>query len=173
MKMQSRIIIIGGTGQNTGKTTIACKIIEKLSGFTETIGIKIATHFHEQDINTELLLETEKFQIYNEKSTDGTKDSSKMLISGARQVFYIQAKEEFVKQAFEFVEKQIPKNSIIVCESFTLGKQISDATKILMLGGKKEIEHEYLETTNFMLNFSEIGSFVEKISISDKGIIFN
>lgn len=171
--MQNRIIIIGGTGQNTGKTTISCKIIEKSSSFSKTIGIKISTHFHEQDSNTELIYKTENFEIYNEKSTEGKKDSSKMLISGANKVFYIQAKEEFVKQAFEFVEKQITKNSIIICESFTLGKQISKANKILMLGGKKGIEPEYLETTNFKINFSEIESFVGKISISEKGIIFD
>ncbi len=163
--MQNKLIIIGGTGQNTGKTTLACKIINKFSSIDiNTTGIKISTHFHEQNSNLEILQETDNFQIFIEKDTQSAKDSARMLSAGACKVFYIQAKEKFVKKAFEQTMKFIDKDTIIICESFTLGKQIRKGIKILMTDGEKNISQYDKKNIDIMLKFEQINNFVNRFN---------
>jgi len=40
------ILLVSGNGRNSGKTTLACKIIERFSKDHEITGLKISPHFH-------------------------------------------------------------------------------------------------------------------------------
>ena len=169
---KNKILLISGSGQNTGKTTLACKIIEQ-NKEKQIVVIKISPHFHTVE-NGDLLYSDNLYQIYQEHNTDGIKDSSKMLIAGAKEVFYIQATDKGLDLAYKKVSELISNNSFVVCESgglrdiikpavFIFIKNIDEskikekskhliplADGILIFDGKKHIWEKKLET-NFEL----------------------
>lgn len=111
------LILIAGTGRNVGKTTLACMLIEQSSKNNKVIGLKISPHIHSQNKNAELVFENNHYSIFQESDAQTTKDSSRMLSAGAKQVFYIQSEDEFIGEAFEKLCKEIDDESAIVCES--------------------------------------------------------
>ncbi|HEC42598.1 MAG TPA: molybdenum cofactor guanylyltransferase [Bacteroides sp.] len=109
------IILIAGNGRNYGKTFLACNIIKHLSTFSQVIGIKISPHYHEQHDQSNIISENKNFIIINEKSIT-RKDSSLMLQAGAKRVYFIMAKREYLHQALTAIRSQIAGHSV-VCES--------------------------------------------------------
>lgn len=119
---QNKILLIGGATRNVGKTTFTCSVIKNISKKHEIIGLKIKTiyegdvFFHGKDRNPL----KGNYRIIEETDKTGNEDSMKMLKAGAKKVFRIKAKSEYLKDAFTEFLKQIPKNSFIICESNSL-----------------------------------------------------
>jgi len=109
-------IIIAGTGQNVGKTTLVCNIISQ-NRDKNIIAVKISPHFHKLTKTDVIIAQTDNYVIIEETKTDTEKDSSKMLKSGARKVFYIQSTDKYLAEVFNEIKKQIPKKSNIIIES--------------------------------------------------------
>jgi len=120
------ILVVSGTGRNVGKTTFVCRLIEKFRN-NQIIGLKISPHFHDLDKNQEVIVKTEKFEIIKENNLNGLKDSSKMLISGAQKVYYIQSDEENLSSAFDYFSTHLMENKIVICESAAISKFIKPA----------------------------------------------
>jgi hypothetical protein len=118
------ILLIAGDGRNVGKTTLACKIINKFSWENEITGLKITPHFHPLKETDNVIIKNENIVLVQEQSTDSHKDSSLMLQSGASKVYYLQVHDEYLSDAFESVVKLVG-NVPIVCESGGLGKVIN------------------------------------------------
>lgn len=114
MKYYPNILIIKGTGRNIGKTVSACKIITKLSKNHETIGIKISPHFHSLNGDQKIIQQSEDFVIVDELNIS-KKDSSLMLQAGAKKVFYVQAKNDHLSSALDFILREInPENPVVI-----------------------------------------------------------
>ena len=73
------LLLIAGTGIKSGKTTIACRIIEQFSNLNIT-AIKISPHFHVTTLGLNIIYEEEGYAIYKETNSDATKDTSRMYI---------------------------------------------------------------------------------------------
>lgn len=114
--VNNHLILISGTGRNSGKTTMACKLIEKLSLTHTVIAIKISPHPH-QNQTLQPLVTGDGFNIWHETTPPEGKDSWRMLQAGAEKVFYIESENDSLIQAFQEVEKLIQPNAIIICES--------------------------------------------------------
>ena len=69
-------LIIAGTGQNVGKTTLVCNIISENKAYN-IIALKISPHFHKLAINDKIISQTPNYTIVEETKTDTNKDSSK------------------------------------------------------------------------------------------------
>ncbi len=109
MEKDSKILMIGGTGRNVGKTEFVCNCISHFSKALEIIGLKVTNHFHET---------TERpYRVTEEVNYSTTKDTSRMLRAGAKKVFYIQSEAEDLTKAFADFRKLISPESIIICES--------------------------------------------------------
>lgn len=132
MQLLSQILLIAGTGRNTGKTTWACKIIEKFSVHQSVIGLKISPHFHRGTDSLKAVIENDNFRIYQETSYISSKDSSRLLSAGATKVYYIECLDEFIKEAFEAFQKIIDSTGPIVCESPALRKYIKPGIFIIV-----------------------------------------
>jgi molybdopterin-guanine dinucleotide biosynthesis protein A len=130
LSINERLILISGTGRNSGKTTMACKIIEKLSANQPVIGIKISPHPH-QNQTLEPLVTGNGFNIWLETTPPEGKDSWRMLQAGAEKVFYIESENSSLSQAFQEVEKLIHPNDILVCESGGLRHVIKPAVFLM------------------------------------------
>jgi hypothetical protein len=117
------IILIGGTGRNSGKTTFACHLINAFKKH-DVIGLKICPYLHNIEGTENLLLSNDKFKILRETNLDGKKDTSRMIVNGAKEVFYIQALDEGILTAFNFLIENFIGSRLVICESASLAKFI-------------------------------------------------
>jgi hypothetical protein len=114
MKKYYNWIVIAGNGRNTGKTTLACKIIAgNLS--SHIVGIKISPHHHPPGDNETTLIKSKGMTIMSEKTTS-RKDSGRMLKAGAEEVLYVQAADNLLPEVLEHLEKLVGGRPT-VCES--------------------------------------------------------
>lgn len=119
-----RLLLIAGTGRNSGKTMLACRIIEKF-GMTRTIvAIKISPHRHIIEPGGQILIRNPHICIHEETDTGTGKDSSRMLAAGAKRSFVISATEDNLVRAIEHVIKLIGEDALLICESGGLRKWV-------------------------------------------------
>ena len=111
------MLLIAGTGRNSGKTTLACKLIKKISAGCPVVALKITPHFHQDYGNGKVIIESDDLVIIEEVNPGTGKDSSLMLKAGAAKSYFVMAKDEQLKEAFELIIKQLPTKTPIVCES--------------------------------------------------------
>lgn len=127
-----QVLLIAGTGRNTGKTLLATSIIEKFSADFKITGLKISPHFHNGTESLETLYTGKNFNIYKETSLTSSKDSSRMLMAGANQVFYIECYDEYMEEAFKKFLQVADTSGPIVCESPALRKYIKPGFFIIV-----------------------------------------
>ena len=112
-----QLLLIAGTGRNTGKTTFACKVIRKFSSSHSIISLKITPHFHKNVQSGKVIIDETNIYIAEETNSTTTKDSSLMLQAGAQQSFFVMATDQYLSEAFHKIRRMIPSDSLIVCES--------------------------------------------------------
>lgn len=144
MPQLPNLLLIAGTGRNTGKTLLASSIIEKFSFDFDITGLKISPHFHSGTESLEAIYKNKNFNIYQETSLSSSKDSSRMLNAGAAQVFYIECYDEYMKEAFEKFLQIAEISGPIVCESPALRKYVQPGIFIIVdsqsnLNKKKDV----------------------------------
>ncbi len=179
-----RLAIIAGTGRKVGKTTVACRIIERFSRYS-IIAVKITCHFHEPQEHLRLIRRESDFVVWEEMSKSEPKDSSRMLASGAIRSFYIQAEKGVSGRAFSSLLEVIPADSMIVCESPSLGKHVmpgaliivtcdeSDETGIIVPGKRKDLflpegKNSYTIKTSEVLQGMTIPLTIDKTGFTFK-----
>ena len=133
VKKDLKILMIGGTGRNVGKTEFVCNCINHFSKSLNIIGLKVTNHFHET---------TERpYRVTEEVNNSTTKDTSRMLRAGASKVFYVQSEAKHLTTAFADFRKLISPNSIIICESSGLREIIEPGLFLIVkLSDKAEIK---------------------------------
>jgi hypothetical protein len=134
MKKIENLFLIAGTGRNTGKTTMVCRVTRQFSRLG-IISIKISPHFHEPSPGLIELSREDGFIIYEETDSHSEKDSSRMLQCGAIKVFYIQASEGHLAEGFNKLLEYIPAASPLVCESPALIRYVEPGVFVIMMPG--------------------------------------
>jgi len=135
------LLLIAGNGRTVGKTTLACSIISLFALKTEVTGLKISPHkhsFNEDDV----LYRNEKIIILDEKQ-NSLKDSSLMLQSGAKRVYFVMAKPEHLNESIDKLIDLLP-NSLIVCESGGLHEFVSPGLFLMVKRKDDEIVKTHL-----------------------------
>ncbi len=135
-QIMDNMILIAGNGRNVGKTYLACEIIKHLSLSSRVVGIKISPHFHDVSAGSSVLYENERFIIVYENATT-MKDSSLMLHSGAKKVFFIMGEQEHLEEALSLISNELEDHAI-VCESGGLAEMVRPG---LFLFVKSKDEH--------------------------------
>ncbi len=136
--MQIRIpemLLIAGNGRNSGKTTLACRIIRNISACIPVVAIKITPHFHENFGTGKTLFNREDLVIIEESDPESGKDSALMLKAGAVKSYFVMAKDEQLNDALQVILKQVPEKVPVVCESGGL-RQIVEPGIFLMMHRK-------------------------------------
>ena len=110
-------IVIHGTDRYSGKTTLITKIIEHFSKDLPICGIKISPHFHPLDDQSQVIYQTGNWVILKENKGNTGKDSSRMLDAGAREVFYLQVRDNQLSEVIPFLLKVISPEMAVICES--------------------------------------------------------
>jgi len=165
------LLLIASTGNKSGKTTLACRIIGQF-GIEGVIGIKITPHFHETTPGLVMISETTGFSIYEETDAGTGKDTSRMLLAGARRVFFAKVTDNDLLPAFKAVLKHIPENAPIVCESPALRYFVEPGIFVIMSSynsyNKKNIS-KLQALPHVMFNLEEIQS-MEEIPVHFDGV---
>src|SRR5512145_645979 len=111
------LLILAGSGRNSGKTTFACSLINKFSYLYPVVAVKISPHFHSLEKNLVSLIDNQNFFVEEESNRVNSKDSSRMLAAGAEKSFFVMTSDDHLKEAWKQVIPLIGTNKLIVCES--------------------------------------------------------
>ena len=125
------LILIAGTGTKSGKTSMACRIIEQFNQLNIT-GIKISPHFHETTPGLKIIYKEEGYAIYEETNSNSTKDTSRMLNSGASKVYFAKVYDDSLLLVFNKIRDLIPVGAPIICESPSLRNFVEPGVFIIM-----------------------------------------
>jgi hypothetical protein len=126
------LLLIAGSGRNTGKTTTACNVISENSGLNEVVAIKVSPHFHRLTESLKILKEAPGLVIAEEKDRISGKDSSRFLRAGAIRSYYVQGNDMQMPLLAEWMRLNIAKNTPVVCESGGIGQFIEPGGAIYL-----------------------------------------
>lgn len=142
----SNLLIIAGTGTKSGKTTMACRILEQFRNLNVT-AVKISPHFHDTSPGLIKKIEGNGYAIYEETNHETTKDTSRMLRAGAGTVYLILVWDNDLENVFTRVLKEIPDGTPVICESPALRNYFEPGEFIIMTSktANKRQDLEYLQ----------------------------
>lgn len=135
-KFYPNILLIGGSGRNVGKTTLACQIIRSQKN---VVAVKITPHFHSPTEGLQKLSATNDWIIFEESNRESGKDSALYLKNGAQKSFLIQTQKNKMEAAFENLVKFLPENNPVLIESGGLNEIIQPGLFVFI---KKEADRE-------------------------------
>lgn len=138
------LLLIAGTGIKSGKTSLACKIIEQFN-YLDITAIKITPHFHETTSGLILKSADKGYSIYEETDKNTSKDTSRMLNSGASKVYFAKVWDDQLFDVFKIIIEYIPPGVPVICESPALRNFVEPGLFIIIdsntVNKHKDINH--------------------------------
>lgn len=168
LPVYNQLIIIGGSGRNVGKTTLATSIITKISPSIPVIGLKVSTFksgdekFHGN--HSSLLPDTYRINI--ETGANPLKDTAKMIFAGAKNAYFIETTDSKVFQAYnEFLNSYYTPGLPIVCESQSLRKHVKPGLFILIIdsANSKKFSEDYINLADYVCYSESSHNCLEKL----------
>jgi len=134
-----RWIVIGSTGRNSGKTEFACSLIRAFQSSRPLIAVKVTTVQDNENscprggagCGACSTLDGD-FSISEENGTSTGKDTTRMLESGARRVFWLRCRQQRLRDGLEAMASLLGPNPLVVAESNSL-VQIAEPDLFLMV----------------------------------------
>ena len=120
----SGLLLVSGTGRDSGKTNLVCKLIERHHSRYSITAIKISPHIHHPNPSSEAILFNDNYGIFRETDPDTGKDSSAMLNAGAMEVYYIQTDDQHLRNAYERLMDISSPAALYICESGGLREHV-------------------------------------------------
>lgn len=112
-----QMLLIAGTGQNVGKTTLSCRIIERFSAEHLIVAIKISSHFHKKVESGNILVQRDDLYVAEEIDAAKSKDSSRFLAAGAVKSYFVMAADHQLPEAMRIIKDLNQPDVFFVCES--------------------------------------------------------
>ena len=164
MKKHSRFILIAGTARNVGKTTLACRLIKRMSEKETVIALKFTTIKKGQESLHKEHEIPKSYIIYEENNSETRKDTSRMKKSGASKSYWIIAQENYVQEAITTFLNKINSKTWIVAESAILRKYIIPQLFIIVDRKEATNKKEYIQELQLLADYwvNDIFSFKEK-----------
>ncbi len=120
-KFIPNLLIVCGSGRNTGKTALVQSIINNNKEKNKIAALKVSPHFHNDKQPKEKIWQDVDCNVYLENGIT-KKDSSLFYQAGANPVYYLEVKDYKLEAAFNFILSHIGDNRLIVSESGILGR---------------------------------------------------
>jgi hypothetical protein len=177
MQNAPNLILIGGNTRHIGKTTLACGIIRSFSAYEKITALKVTSIYKNDETHhgEHELLKGKNFSINPEAHSENPKDTSKMLMAGATESYYIQAMDHAVEVAWQEFLKIVPSNHLMVCESRSLRRIVKPGLFIYLKSSKVKEEKPYslwLEgLADIVLvdpNQSDLAKLIRQIRITER-----
>jgi len=133
-----RILLLSGNGQNVGKTTLACQLIQHLKKLDRQVyALKISPHFH-TETPPNCVYKDDRFILSLEKDSNTGKDSSRYVEAGADESFILQVRDEFLSEAIFYTFSMIPKEVFVVIESGAFRKLFKPSIFLFLMKDRNE-----------------------------------
>ena len=137
MEYYKNLLIVGGTGRNSGKTELICTIISKISRQHRIYGAKTTEIAPEKGIiEGKTISGNSGWIIYEEEDRDSGKDTARMLKAGAHRVYYLQSNDQNIVEGFLEVLRLLPDNTPLVCESNSLAYHLKPGLHLVVTRGE-------------------------------------
>ena len=154
----NNLLIISGTGRNTGKTSIAEFLIHQFSSLQQLIALKISPHAHFNKSGKLPIYQTPDYKIFEEKEIVTGKDSARLLKAGATKSYYIEANDVAAFNAFHKIYNDLEPSIPIICESPALRNKIQPGIFIvadhLFVQNKKESIKDQLKLADIVIDIT-------------------
>jgi hypothetical protein len=140
-----RLILIGSSGRNSGKTTLAAALIRRLHGRRIT-GLKITSVEKQGSLcprggeGCGACSLDRPFVLWEETQKDSGKDTATLLAAGAEKVFWLRCLKASLGEAFIEFQKMIDGDAIIICESNSLRLYVEPAIFIMLHNASGEMK---------------------------------
>jgi hypothetical protein len=133
MSIDNRLVIVGGTGRNVGKTEFICRLIKKISSEHAVYAIKVSAIFPDEELyHGNHSVDEPGLHLFEETNRMADKDTSRMLQAGAVRVFYLRTDNTGIKAGFDKFLKHIPENAVVISESNSLGHFVQPGLSIIV-----------------------------------------
>lgn len=148
------MILLGATARNTGKTTLAVKLIEKYSKERTVVAVKVVTVQNHGDIcprggkGCGICSGLKECFDIREEHGEGTKDTMLFKQAGAKTVYLVRAYPEGLETAMEEVLALTDANDLIICESNSVRLVVKPADFIMMTDDSNEIKPSAAKVMN-------------------------
>jgi len=143
-QISKNILLVSGSGRNVGKTSFIQQIIRQ-NAEQKLVAVKITPHFHEPTSSLTPVLIKENYRIFLETDLSSGKDSSLFLQSGAEKVFYLQATDDYLDEAFRKIREFNDHDQPIIVESAALRKFIIPEFYIFIQKENEELKPSALQ----------------------------
>jgi hypothetical protein len=160
MKSFSNVLLVSGSGRNCGKTTLVCDVIKMLSATRKVVGLKISPHVHITGNMQELIDEGEGWKLYRETDSNSGKDSSRMLVAGASDVYFAESGDDNLINMANSLGKLFSSETPVVCESGSFAKSYKPGLHVLVKGN--EVDETKL---SYLANLSKADIVIEQGAI--------
>ena len=118
------ILMIGAAARNVGKTEFACRVIHRRAAVAPVVGAKVtAVDGQTNDCPRggagcgSCGSLAGEYEITEETSRRGEKDTERMLAAGATRVLWLRVRRERLAEGIAALLRQIPAGDAVVCES--------------------------------------------------------
>ena len=165
----SNMILLGATGRNLGKTTLAIHMIEKLKERVPIIAFKVITVRDHGDIcprggkGCGICHGLKDCFDIREELGDGEKDTMLLRKAGAQHVYLIRSLKDHVKDAIEKAMTYVPEGNLVICESNSVRTAVDPGLFIMITSPGLE-EHykptakEVISKADFVIEQKDISS---------------
>ena len=126
------MVLVGSFGRNSGKTTLACRLIRAFQDRWPVIAMKVVSvskegrHCHRGSAGCGLCTGlSEPYCLIEEKDAASPKDTAQMLRAGAQKSFLLLGQENALFEGLSALLDQVPPGTLLVCESNTLRKIVA------------------------------------------------
>jgi hypothetical protein len=175
MNFDKHLLIVSGTGRNVGKTELACRLIARFSAHKEIFGLKVSAIFpDEQLFHGDHGNVGTRRTLFQETRKDSTKDTSRMLRSGATSVYYLQGDSTSIKTDFMNLRTMLPEDSVIISESNSLADLVQPGLHIVVTSHTGEVKPRalpLLDSADLVITSDTISGFpgIDKIHLDALG----
>jgi hypothetical protein len=138
-----QMILIGSSGQNAGKTTLAKALIHTWKGRFPLVALKITSVAQHgalcprggQGCGACVNIK-EDFVLEEEQGESPNKDTAQLRAAGADQVFWLRSLYGSLGEAYEHFCEKVPPHALIICESNSLREVVSPGCFIMLINHK-------------------------------------
>lgn len=135
------LLMVGGTGRNSGKTELACRLIARHAPSMGVVGLKVTTvertdrHCPHGGNGCGVCSSLSRpWIVTREIDRESRKDSCRMLASGARRVYWLRVLRSELAGGAADLLAHIPPGWIGVCESTSLRQLVEPGLFLLVRG---------------------------------------
>lgn len=175
-----QMLLIGSSGRNSGKTTLAAALIRQWKDKFPIIALKITTieekngKCHRGGSGCGVCTNIkENFELIEEKISKGNKDTSLLLVAGAERVYWLKVLKTHIKEGIENFMAEIPENNLIICESNSLRNIVKPGAFIMLKNTQnssiKKSASEVMDKADFIVegDFRDnIGNIIDEIKVN-------